>query len=404
MSQHSHTPSINLPSLPARVHSGSSFGRRTPQRLSRPGSTAPWDAFDDDSDMGHSIGLPMQLEDDGVYVVVESTPRWRQSVVGWRRGIAGPDASPTASTYTSVYPLSTTPSFSQSTSFDSEAPLSGESGVCSDERGYSDTFGARATPDWAPWLSNSPPSTPRRSHMFDDTLSPSLLARSRAGPRRPILKTSTTFYLPPLYTDQRPTFAKPRRPPRPTSRTSASTATTASSKAREGCFTFCAGRNKTQGGKEVKPQRRPPIAPRGKHYRISFVQDRQWRANILNQAVEESLTNSLFPMPPKPSKSKYTPRSTRTHRTQGPSGTEAPSTDPSIEVPMPVVGRGHDLREGLSSGTTDTATTTKDTIEERELEPEPEPKPEPEPEEAVETIESAESGQVNDEPPEVPEP
>jgi hypothetical protein len=53
------------------------------------------------------------------------------------------------------------------------------------------------------------------------------------------------------------------------------------------------------------PARRPSITARGKHYRISFVQDRQWRANILNQAVEESLTSALFPMPPKPSKSKH---------------------------------------------------------------------------------------------------
>ncbi|KLT45398.1 hypothetical protein CC85DRAFT_282458 [Cutaneotrichosporon oleaginosum] len=303
MSQHSNAPSISLPSRPPPVHSGSSFGRRTPQRLSRPGSTAPWDAFDHDSDLGH----------DEPGAVLESTPRWKQNVAGWRRGVH-PDASPTASTYTSVYPLSTMPSMSQSSFFDSESPLSGESVLYSDEMGCSDTFGARATPDWAPWLSNSPPSTPRRSHMLEEALVPALAARSRAF-RGPILKTSTTFYLPPLYTQQRPTFATPRRPPRPSSRASTSTTTTTSSKAREGCFAFCTGRGKPTGSGKTTPrdmedkrppQRRPPMATRGKHYRISFVQDRQWRANILNQAVEESLTSALFPMPPKPSKSKHT--------------------------------------------------------------------------------------------------
>ncbi|BEI85522.1 hypothetical protein CcaverHIS002_0509230 [Cutaneotrichosporon cavernicola] len=373
MSQHYHTPFITLPSLPNPVHSVTSFGSRTPQRLSRPDGLAPWDAFDDENDMGpnHGIPLPIQHEVDRAACIL-SLP---------------------------------TPPFSRSTFFlDSERSLSGESVIYSDDMGDSDTFGAREAPDWAPWLSHSGPSSHRRSHMLDDVLAPPLLDQSRPGPRRPILKTSPTFYLPPLYTDQRPTFAIPRRAPRPSSRTSTSTSSTSSSKTRDGCFSSCIGRNKTTPHDKDKgkalPARRPSIAPRGKHYRISFVQDRQWRANILNQAVEESLTNAILPMPPKPCKSKYDPRPATTHRNQGIPDKEPPIINRSTErVPSPAAGRGHDTLAGLSFGTTDATTTaTKSTTPgAAKLEPGPEP-------EAVVMVSSSETENANDGPPDLQEP
>lgn len=339
-----HIPSISLPSVPTPARFTTSFGSARP--LSRVGSdhhlqVGPWDHDDDFS--GPSIPHP-PIEGDTVGGV-HKVARWRQNASGWSSVRGDNRSRSTVSTYTSIYPLSS-PSLSQSTFFDSDFPPSNTSVAYSDDDIGYDPFEAQP-PDWAPWLPNSLPSTPtRQSYMFEDNLGPSLLARHSRPPGslkgRPILNTANTFYLPPLFANDRPTFATPRRVPtatnRPESRASTTSSSTSSARTRDGCFFGLCG---SRGKPLTTPDKAPPPAPRcnpksmrGKaHYRISFAQDRQWRANILNQAVEQSLAATLFPTPPKPSKSKYdTPSSPSTHRTKGSLDTEARHINRSAEM------------------------------------------------------------------------
>lgn len=354
MSPHdTHIPSISLPSFPspARV---TSFGRSRP--LSRLGSDTPttptWDLeYDDDDIPVHGIAVPVQLEQGDNLSRTRagaSVSWWRRSGSSWSSAHGDSRSRFTSSTYTSAYPLSTSLSYSQSSFFDSDTPLTSTSVAYSDDVGF-DPFEAESAPDWAPWLSNSPPSTPtRRSSMWEDNLGPSLLRYSRPpGSRAPISKTSNTFYLPPLFENARTTFATPRRAPTATNQPDSRASTPASSRrARDDCFFgLCTSRTKTATpAPDDNPRvvRRRPNATGGKaHYRISFVQDRQWRANILNQAVEQSLTSTLLPVPSKPSKSKYDTLSTSsTHRTEGNHDTGARYTNPSGEKSL--IGLEHD--------------------------------------------------------------
>lgn len=354
-----HTPSVTLPSLPTPARlSRTSFGR--PRHLVRTrAETAPWDFTAEESDdedyVGHGIALPIQLDldhDDSTTrrrsaISNEGAQTWRRSGSRWS-AIQGVDnrTGSTASSYTSIYPLSTSPSFSQSTFFDSDAPTT-SSVAYSDDISY-DPFEAQSQPDWAPWLSNSPPSTPnRRSYFLDDVAGPSLLPRkpqsTRSHDGRPILMTSTTFYLPPLFADKRPTFATPRRTTTATFRNdsrSSIPSRASTPRPRDGCsFALCLSRSKPPKPEREEPNvvpRRNPNTLRGKPgYRISFVQDRQWRAHILNEAVEQSLTSTLIPKPPKPSKSKYDTPSPppSTHRTKGNHVVEDPPTSLLAENP-----------------------------------------------------------------------